>query len=86
MQVITVANAGDSRAVVSRRGKAVAMSEDHKPSRPDEEKRLQSLGAWQINDRIFGRLNLSRGIGDSAYKNPRDRCTPSSSSPSLHAS
>jgi serine/threonine protein phosphatase PrpC len=26
-----------------------------------------------VRDRIFGRLNLSRGIGDSAYKNPLDR-------------
>jgi len=35
------ANAGDSRSVLSRNGKSVALSFDHKPSNPDEEKRIK---------------------------------------------
>jgi serine/threonine protein phosphatase PrpC len=35
------ANAGDSRSVLSRSGKSVALSFDHKPSNPEEEKRIK---------------------------------------------
>lgn len=35
---------GDSRAVLCRRGQAVALSSDHKPDRPDERRRIEELG------------------------------------------
>lgn len=37
---VTVANVGDSRAILCRDGRAVAMSDDHKPDRPDEARRV----------------------------------------------
>ena len=43
---ITVANLGDSRAVLSRAGQAVDLSEDHKPSVPAERDRILASGGW----------------------------------------
>jgi len=53
---LVVANLGDSRGVLCRAGQAVAASDDHKPVRIDEKKRveragglvLQVRGAWRI--------------------------------------
>ena len=42
---LVVANAGDSRAVLSRRGRAINLSRDHKPSCPGERERVASAGA-----------------------------------------
>ncbi len=68
-QSLTVANAGDSRAVLCRDGKAVAMSEDHKPNDPIEIARIEKAGG-HVNGvgRVNGNLNLSRAIGDQQYK------------------
>lgn len=62
------ANAGDSRCVISKKGKAVAMSVDHKPNIPSELKRIEKAGGWVSGGRILGNLNLSRGLGDNEYK------------------
>jgi len=42
---LVVANAGDSRAVLSRRGRAINLSRDHKPSCPSERERVATAGA-----------------------------------------
>mmetsp|Transcript_100455 Transcript_100455/g.324183 ORF Transcript_100455/g.324183 Transcript_100455/m.324183 type:complete len:386 (-) Transcript_100455:299-1456(-) len=77
---ITVANAGDCRAVLCRRGRAVDMSEDHKPNLPAEAARIQRAGGCVLPQRlplgnlyrVNGDLSLSRAIGDLRYKqNPR---------------
>ena len=61
-----VANAGDSRCVVSRAGKAVDMSIDHKPEDEPEKTRIEKAGGWVTPDgRVKGGLNLSRSLGMS---------------------
>ena len=40
---LTVANAGDSRCVLCRKGKAIAMTEDHKPTTPEEHDRIMKV-------------------------------------------
>ena len=71
-----VANAGDSRAVLSRQGKAIPLSFDHKPSHPVERKRIESAGGFVSNmggmSRVNGNLNLSRAIGDLKYKGNKE--------------
>jgi serine/threonine protein phosphatase PrpC len=42
---IYVANAGDSRAALSRSGKIIELSRDHKPEDPEEERRILAAGA-----------------------------------------
>ncbi|CAL8147541.1 unnamed protein product [Orchesella dallaii] len=64
-----VANAGDSRCVVCREGKAVDMSYDHKPELEEEAKRIIKAGGKVTQEgRVNGGLNLSRAIGDHSYK------------------
>mmetsp|Transcript_10982 Transcript_10982/g.20715 ORF Transcript_10982/g.20715 Transcript_10982/m.20715 type:complete len:386 (+) Transcript_10982:276-1433(+) len=69
---VTVANAGDSRCVFSRNGRAVAMSRDHKPQDPDESDRIHKAGGFVTDGRVNGSLNLSRAIGDMEYKQRKD--------------
>ncbi|XP_040583915.1 protein phosphatase 1G [Lepeophtheirus salmonis] len=64
-----VANAGDSRCVVCRNGEAIEMSIDHKPEDDIEKERIVKAGGNVTNDgRVDGGLNLSRALGDHAYK------------------
>ncbi|KAK3180566.1 hypothetical protein Dsin_032512 [Dipteronia sinensis] len=68
---IIVANCGDSRAVLCRGGRAVPLSHDHKPDRPDELQRIQAAGGRVINldgPRVEGILAMSRAIGDRYLK------------------
>lgn len=66
------ANAGDSRAVLSKGKKAIPLSFDHKPSNPEEEKRIIAAGGFVESDRVNGNLNLSRALGDFMYKENKD--------------
>jgi len=63
-----VANVGDTRAVLSREGKAVRISTDDKPSSFEEESRIRELGGFVVvgpeTSRINGTLAVSRCIGD----------------------
>lgn len=64
-----VANAGDSRCVVSQKGKAIDMSIDHKPEDEREQTRIEAAGGQVTPDgRVNGGLNLSRALGDHTYK------------------
>lgn len=67
---LTIANAGDSRAVLCRAGgRAEALSFDHKPHQEREMSRITKAGGF-VNQfgRVNGNLNLSRSIGDLKYK------------------
>lgn len=64
-----VANAGDSRCIVCRNGKALDMSFDHKPEDKIEYDRIVLAGGRvTLDGRVNGGLNLSRAIGDHGYK------------------
>jgi len=71
--LLVVANAGDSRAVLCRAGVAVPLSEDHKPNHPTETNRIEAAGGYVEfcgpgQYRVNGNLNLSRALGDLEYK------------------
>merc|ERR1712048_654330 len=73
---IIAANAGDSRAVLCRAGKAVELSFDHKPASQIEKDRIEAAGGYLEDTaggaRVNGNLNLSRAIGDLEYKKRDD--------------
>ena len=62
------ANAGDSRTVLCKGGRAVNMSEDHKPENSGELSRIQRSGGFVEEGRVNGMLALSRALGDFEYK------------------
>uniref|UniRef100_A0ACD5YZ91 Uncharacterized protein n=1 Tax=Avena sativa TaxID=4498 RepID=A0ACD5YZ91_AVESA len=70
---LVVSGAGDCRAVLSRGGRAEALTDDHRASRRDERDRIEALrgglvlncrGTW----RVQGTLAVTRGIGDAHLK------------------
>ncbi|BAF19679.1 Os06g0526700 [Oryza sativa Japonica Group] len=66
-----VANVGDSRAVALKAGKAVPLSEDHKPNKKDERKRIEDAGGIVVSDdiwRVDGILAVSRAFGNRLMK------------------
>ncbi|KAI3410168.1 tRNA methyltransferase ppm2 [Globodera pallida] len=65
---IYCANAGDSRAVASVSGRAVALSTDHKPCNEEESRRIFAAGGWVEFNRVNGNLALSRAFGDFSFK------------------
>ncbi|EOY23016.1 Phosphatase 2C family protein [Theobroma cacao] len=68
---VVVANCGDSRAVLCRAGRAIPLSLDHKPERPDELERIRAAGGklvYQNGVRVYGILNMSRALGDNFLK------------------
>ena len=72
MEQIYIANAGDSRCVLGREGKAVALSFDHKPDDEIELRRIEKAGSVVTEGRVDGNLNLSRSLGDLKYKQNKD--------------
>jgi len=56
---LVVPNLGDSRAVICRGGQAVAASDDHKPTRIDEKKRIERAGGLVLQVRGCWRVAAS---------------------------
>lgn len=50
-KVLWIANVGDSRAIVSRRGKATQISVDHDPNNDAERNMIESKGGFVTNRR-----------------------------------
>lgn len=67
-QQIYCSNAGDSRGVLCRDGKAVALSDDHKPDNEGELRRITKASHHVEDSRVDGNLALSRAFGDFQYK------------------
>lgn len=76
------AHCGDTRAVMSRNGEALRLTEDHKPNLPRERKRVEGLGGrvdfarcWRVivepgDGRPASGLAVSRSFGDPDFKEP----------------
>ncbi|GAB4838458.1 hypothetical protein Ancab_027992 [Ancistrocladus abbreviatus] len=70
-QKLYVANVGDSRAILSRRGQAVQMTTDHEPN--TERGSIENRGGFVSNmpgdvARVNGQLAVSRAFGDRNLK------------------
>lgn len=68
-----MANAGDCRAVLCRKGQAVEMSQDHRPSFIPERKRVEALGGYVLDgylNYLNGSLSVTRALGDWEMKFP----------------
>lgn len=83
---LLVANAGDCRAVLSRRGAAVELSEDHRPDCTKERMRIESLGGYIDDGYLNGQLGVTRALGDwhlEGMKEMGGRGGPLSAEPEL---
>jgi serine/threonine protein phosphatase PrpC len=69
-EYIVCANAGDSRAIMSKvYNKAIELSHDHKPDNPEEKARIEAAGGFvSVDNRVDGYLALSRALGDFELK------------------
>ncbi|KAG6890815.1 hypothetical protein C0995_003248 [Termitomyces sp. Mi166 len=65
---IYVANAGDSRSVISVKGEVKPLSFDHKPTSETEKERIHGAGGYIEYGRVNGNLALSRALGDFEFK------------------
>lgn len=71
---ILVSNVGDSRAILAtKKGKIIKLSEDHKPTRLEEHRRIVSAGGTVLFGRVDGQLAMSRAFGDYMYKSDPSR-------------
>ncbi|PPD89548.1 hypothetical protein GOBAR_DD13498 [Gossypium barbadense] len=75
-RLLMVANAGDCRAVLCRKGEAIDMSEDHRPIYPSERRRVEELGGFIDDGYLNGVLSVSRALGDWDMKSPKGLPSP----------
>ncbi|XVF38936.1 hypothetical protein REPUB_Repub20aG0145600 [Reevesia pubescens] len=73
---LMVANAGDCRAVLCRKGVAFEMSQDHRPSYLPERKRVEELGGHIDDGYLNGYLSVTRALGDWHLKFPLGLASP----------
>jgi len=74
-----IGNLGDAEAVLARRKENTLTAElltfKHKPSDPDERKRIESAGGHVVFGRVLGSLAVSRALGDTEFKVPRNKAS-----------
>ncbi|GLT34750.1 hypothetical protein SLA2020_092490 [Shorea laevis] len=82
---LMVANAGDCRAVLCRKGLAVDMTQDHKPTYKPERIRVEELGGY-IDDGGYlnGSLSVTRALGDWELKLPLGKKSPLIADPDVN--
>ncbi|XP_035274757.1 protein phosphatase 1K, mitochondrial [Anguilla anguilla] len=86
---LAVGSVGDSRAILSRKGKAVKLTVDHTAERKDERERIKSSGgyvAWNSlgQPHVNGRLAMTRSIGDFDLRSVGVIAEPETKRISLH--
>ncbi|XAR64270.1 Phosphoprotein phosphatase [Bertholletia excelsa] len=82
-RTLLIANAGDCRAVLGRRGRAVELSRDHKPNCAFERLRIEKLGGVVYDGYLNGQLSVARALGDWHMKGPKGSDCPLSAEPEL---
>ncbi|KAL5820974.1 hypothetical protein ACOSQ3_022856 [Xanthoceras sorbifolium] len=78
-----IANAGDSRAVLGKRGRAIELSKDHKPNCTSERLRIEKLGGVIYDGYLNGQLSVARALGDWHIKGTKGSICPLSCEPEL---
>ncbi|XP_066308795.1 probable protein phosphatase 2C 2 [Miscanthus floridulus] len=81
---LLVANAGDCRAVLCRKGIAVEMSKDHRPTYDAERQRVIECGGYIEDGYLNGVLSVTRALGDWDMKLPQGSPSPLIAEPEIH--
>ncbi|KAE9589509.1 hypothetical protein Lal_00000443 [Lupinus albus] len=82
-RLLMVANAGDCRAVLCRKGEAIDMSQDHRPIYPSERRRVEELGGFIDDGYLNGVLSVTRALGDWDIKLPKGSSSPLIAEPEI---
>lgn len=69
-------NVGDSRAVMSRDGAAVGLSQDHSALSAAEVRRVREAGGFVTSRGVNGVITLSRALGDLDLKGHKEKTFP----------
>ncbi|KAL1216221.1 putative protein phosphatase 2C 49 [Cardamine amara subsp. amara] len=82
-RLLMVANAGDCRAVLCRKGEAIDMSEDHRSINLPERRRVEESGGFFDDGYLNGVLSVTRALGDWEMKLPHGSQCPLISEPEI---
>lgn len=63
-----IANVGDSRAILSKNGKAIRMTFDHTPEVEEEVERIKAKKGFIRNGRVNDMIAITRALGDLTMK------------------
>jgi len=81
---LLVANVGDCRAVLCRKGTAVEISKDHRPTYDAERQRVIECGGYIEDGYLNGVLSVTRALGDWDMKLPQGSPSPLIAEPEIH--